>query len=1034
MAVSDRSIFNIDLNRFKQEGENQMTLTRKFSFIGRIAFLILLAALAVAAASGDVDPTFNASVYTNTPSGATTLAVQADGKALVGGSFRVANGIARHGIVRLNQDGSTDTSFNPPDLLDPATGSLGGTVNSIVFQSNGKILVGGRFVVLGSTYRDLIRLNTDGSLDTTFANYSAQFANDEFISKIVVRPNDVIFIGGSFSIGTNSSARNTLAKLDANGAIDIGFTIAAFGGAARDFAVQPDEKVVVADVNVGRFNQDGSPDNSFTIAVTNAMIRRLVLQPDGKILVGGDFNNINGFLQGRIGRLNPDGSVDVNFNTNGTGANTESVYDISLAADGKIFVGGTFTLFNGVARNKVAKLNADGTLDTSFVYTPAQPGSTIIYDVEAQIDGKLLIAGNFTNTTTDTVSRVNPNGSFDTGFTAKIGVSGRVREIVQQTDGKILIVGDFPIVNGVARNSLARLNADGTLDASLVPYFNNLPLTQIIYAVATQPVGSNQGIVLRRLNPDGSQDTSFVTNLFNSSVIYDIAVLPDGKILIAGSFGFFGDQTLGRTVARLNANGSLDTTFNAPQANAEAYRVLAQPDGKVIIGGNFTQIGGIGRGRIARYNADGSLDNSFNPPGGANGSVFDVELQADGKVVIGGAFTQLNGSSAQQRIGRLNADGSLDTSFAQAADSNVNAVKIEPSGKILIGGIFSQVAGTSRNKIARLNPNGSLDTTFNASATLTVLDINLQTDNKILAGGEFTEINNISRVGVARLLNNAAPRSALFDYDGDGRADVSVFRPSTNRWYIFNSSNNLVTETTFGLSGDMTAPADFDGDGKTDIAIFRPSSGDWWYLSSIDNSQKSTHWGVSGDIPRPSDFDGDGKADFVVYRPSDNVWYRFGSTGATSITAFGLSGDKPVSGDFDGDGKSDLAIYRPSTGVWWYLSSIDNSQKAVQWGISSDIPAPADFDGDGKTDFAVYRPSTGVWYIINSSNGSFTIFQFGIAEDKPVPADFDGDGKADIAVFRPSTGTWYQQKSSNGFAAQQFGVSTDIPTENSFVP
>lgn len=277
-------------------------------------------------------------------------------------------------------------------------------------------------------------------------------------------------------------------------------------------------------------------------------------------------------------------------------------------------------------------------------------------------------------------------------------------------------------------------------------------------------------------------------------------------------------------------------------------------------------------------------------------------------------------------------------------------------------------------------------------------------------------------------------RRTAFDYDGDARADISVFRPSTNRWYELLSSYLSVAEQTFGLSGDIVAPADYDGDGKTDIGIFRPASGNWWYLSSVDNIQKSVQWGQNGDIPRPSDFDGDGRADFVLYRPADNTWYRLSSgTGEISITRFGIADDKPVVGDFDGDGKSDLAVFRPATGNWWYLASLDGSQRATKWGLSIDTPVPADYDGDTKTDFAVYRAAEGVWYIRNSRNDSISTTKFGLPEDAPVPADYDGDGRADIAVYRPSEGTWYLLQSGQGFSALRLGTTTDIPTPNAFI-
>ncbi len=275
---------------------------------------------------------------------------------------------------------------------------------------------------------------------------------------------------------------------------------------------------------------------------------------------------------------------------------------------------------------------------------------------------------------------------------------------------------------------------------------------------------------------------------------------------------------------------------------------------------------------------------------------------------------------------------------------------------------------------------------------------------------------------------------AMFDFDGDGKSDVSVFRPSDGTWYRILSGSGIFAATQFGLANDKITPADFDGDSKTDIAVFRPDTGAWYILNSADSTFRATQFGTNGDIPVPNDFDGDGRADLAVFRPSNGVWYQLRSIANQFFARqFGQNGDHPQMGDFDGDGIGDLAVFRPSTGSWYRLNSSNNQFNAVQFGVAEDKPVPADFDGDGKTDIAVYRPSTSSWYRLNSTNGEFVAVGFGTAEDQPVPADYDGDGKADIAVFRRSDANWYLLRSTAGFTAVQFGQANDKPVPNAFV-
>ncbi len=286
-----------------------------------------------------------------------------------------------------------------------------------------------------------------------------------------------------------------------------------------------------------------------------------------------------------------------------------------------------------------------------------------------------------------------------------------------------------------------------------------------------------------------------------------------------------------------------------------------------------------------------------------------------------------------------------------------------------------------------------------------------------------------------------AARRTRYDFDGDGSADVSVFRPDGGTWYLNRSSEGFAARQ-FGASNDKIIPADYDGDGKTDLAVYRRSANSTWYiLNSSDNTFRATRWGSANeaqaivfDRPAPADYDGDGKTDLAYWYYTDFLSEpaRFvilqSSNGTTRNEQWGAAGDTPLPADYDGDGRADFAVYR---GNVWYLNQSSQGFRAVQFGTNTDKLVPADYDGDGKSDIAVFRPSNGVWYLQQSAAG-FAGIAFGLGTDTPVPADYDGDGKTDVAVFR--NGVWYLNRSAQGFVGIAFGAASDKPIPNAFVP
>ncbi len=286
--------------------------------------------------------------------------------------------------------------------------------------------------------------------------------------------------------------------------------------------------------------------------------------------------------------------------------------------------------------------------------------------------------------------------------------------------------------------------------------------------------------------------------------------------------------------------------------------------------------------------------------------------------------------------------------------------------------------------------------------------------------------------------NFASRPAARADFDGDGRTDVSVYRPSGGLWFLQRSIDGFVGQQ-FGIASDVPVPGDYDGDGRTDLAVFRadanPANPDFFVLRSLDNSFQAVPWGTTGDMPMTGDFDGDARSDIAIYRPSNTTWYIRNSGGSVRSDSFGASGDLPLVMDFEGDGLTNIGVFRPSANTWFVAKPTGVPSQnfyAVPFGLGGDIPVPADYDGDGSDDLAVFRPSSGIWYVRRSSDQSVGAVQFGANGDVPVPGDYDGDGRDDQAVFR--NGTWYLLRSSQGFAGLAFGLGSDLPVPKRYIP
>ena len=784
--------------------------------------------------SGALDITFDPQI--EQASSVYAIAVQPDGKVIVGGGFTRVNGSARSAIARLNSDGTLDASFNAPVLTGWPNSGLG--VFAITLQPDGKILVGGVIKkVAGRERNGIIRLNPDGNVDEGFGRGPG--INPDItprVDSIAVQSDGKILIGGQF-FAYDGIPRNRLARLNSDGTLDTNFApppLSGIGGTApnvKRILVRPDGEILIAGFLgtvtdtpshlIARLHSDGTVDTSFHPGAwvgefLSTVANSIALQNNGKLLVVGSFSTV-GYEWNDVARLNIDGSVDTSFKKVTPFKNLIS--SVLLLPDGKILIGGNFDS----PRPKLARLDSDGGVDSEFnptwITDLVLPNSQGIGAMTAQTDGRILLGGSFG------LVRMNADGSLDNAFTPRISESGVINSVSVQASGKVVIVGRFNSVEGIFRPGIARLNSDGSLDVRFDPgtglYGQNFfwsgndrglalesqPDGKVIFGGGFSKFNGVARNNIVRLNSDGSLDATFDLGQGPNYEVKCVATQPDGKILLGGYFSSI-DGVSQERLARLNSDGKIDSSFKVSvEWLSDSFRVavvkslLVQPDGKIFLGGTFSKVSGVLRTNIARLNRDGSVDLTFDPASVVPPE-FDVQsmvLQRDGRILLGPI--------------RLNADGSADSDFHTQTPVSIYTFAAQSDGRILVGGY-----GTKRGVvIARLHNDGSLDNTFDAGprakcgddfAGCVLYGMAVQLDGKLLVGGQITEFDGVPRNGIARLLGDRvqntfgspAKKGEAFEFDFKseaGKRYIIQLSPDLQSW--FDMTNFTGTGTTLPL-------------------------------------------------------------------------------------------------------------------------------------------------------------------------------------------------------------------------------------------
>ena len=720
--------------------------------------------------------------------------------------------------------GTLDAGFNAGNFTD-------GQVTVSLIQPDGKFLVAGQFTKANGTARqNIARFNPNGTLDTSFD----PGAGLDFGPRgMILQSDNKILIYGNFTTVNGVARFAGIARLNSNGSLDTAF-------------------------NPGNvISYDGLDDGAGN-ATFNGLVYAVLVLPGDKILVFGEFYYVITGPGTRVDRscvalFNNDGSFDSSYNP-GTGftslagpntANVQYVVRQTLAPnDGKIIVSGAFDGFNGSAASRMLRLNAAGAYDATFTPGTSTPVESVAGFLE-QADGQIIVFGSFQTYdggARKAIVRLDSAGVVDSGFTPAefkdYGDPGTIAGVAQQANGKLIVGGYFHTLGGVAANNVARLELNGTRDGTFDSTTGAMAMGFNISAVAVR--SSDQAVLLGGWFPvyDNVNRNNLVLALSTGSIdpvfapssgvtdaepeIFVLATQPDGKVIVGGVFTVFNGAPL-HNIVRLNPDGSRDATFGITLGTSRSVRAMTvQADGKIIIAGNFTAIDGVAQGRVARLLSNGTVDPSFNPGTGPDDICYAVAVDAAGNVYVGGDFHNVNGTP-RERVAKLTSTGALDLTFDPGTGFNATVRAIAPPNGSLgpvIGGSFTTYNGAAVGRIARLDATtGARDLGFNAGGTSfnnAVRALLLTPDGQYLVGGSFTTFNSGPPIARSRLARLTAT----------GGLDGTFVGPTMNgfvRALALPGDGKIVAGGTFNMAG-FKQVARFSSTGTLD-STFSTGSG-----------------------------------------------------------------------------------------------------------------------------------------------------------------------------------------------------------------